>query len=94
MNKALKLETYTDEELETLILCIIGTFIRPLPYKGRHLASCGHYIKSCTLCPLNTRPELCDTVYPNKSDDIENCINSVNKLFPCNFIENHPEYFI
>ena len=93
MNKSLKLKTYTGEELRKLIPAL-GTIIRPLPYKGRYLASCSHYLGDCSVCPLNFEPDLCDSIHVNESEDTEIHVDSRNKLFPCNFIKQHPEYFI
>lgn len=91
MSKSLK--TYTNEELKRLIPAL-STIIRPLSYKGRHLASCSHYLEDCSFCPLNFEHDLCDSVYTSVSEDIENHIDSGHKLFPRNFIKHHPEYFI
>lgn len=93
MSKALKLKTYTNEELEALIPAL-GTFIRPLPYKGRHMASCNHYSDSCSDCPFDNEDDLCNSIYSSYSENIGDHIDSDNKFFPRNFIKHHPEYLI
>ena len=96
MSKPLKLKTYTSKELK-MIIPALGTFIRPLLYQGRHIASCAHYSGDCSYCPLDNNDynlDICDTIHIASSGDVEDHIDSDNKLFPSNFIENHPEYLI
>ena len=93
MSKPLKLKTYTSKELK-MIIPALDTFIRPLPYKDRYIASCAHYSDSCSDCPFYNEDDLCNSVYSSYSENIEDHIDSDNKFFPSNFIENHPEYLI
>ena len=93
MSKPLKLKTYTSKELK-MIIPALGTFIRPLLYNGRYVASCNHYSEDCYYCPLYTENDLCDSMYVYDDEDIEDRIELANKFFPHSFIENHPELFI
>ena len=94
MNKPLKLKTYTSKELK-MIIPALGTFVRPLLYNGRHIASCNHYSGDCSYCPLDDDESgLCSSMYIAGNEDIEARIDCDNKFFPRNFIENHPEYLI
>ena len=93
MSKPLNLKTYTDKELE-MIIPALGTFIRPLLYKNRYIASCNHYSDSCSDCPFDNEDDICNSIYSSYKENIEDNINSDNKFFPRNFIENHPEYLI
>ena len=93
--KPLKLKTYTSKELE-MIIPALGTFIRPLLYNGRYVASCNDYSEDCRNCPLlYAENYLCDSMlYVYDDEDIEDRIDLYNKFFPHSFIKNHPEYFI
>lgn len=93
MSNPLKLKTYTDEELK-MIIPALGTFIRPLLYKSRYIASCNHYSGSCSDCPFDNEYDICNSIYSSYKENIEDNINSDNKFFPHNFIKNHPEYLI
>lgn len=93
MKPSLNLKTYTDKELEKVIPAL-GTFIRPLLYKGRYIASCTHYPGSCSDCPFDNEDDICNSVYSSYKENIEDNIDSDNKFFPNNFIKNHPEYLI
>ena len=93
MSKPLKLKTYTDKELKALIPAL-GTFIRPLLYKNRYIASCNHYSNDCSFCPFAYESDLCSSVYSSYSKNIKDNIDFDIKFFPDNFIENHPEYLI
>ena len=93
MSKIFKRKTYTSEELKALIPAL-GTFIRPLPYNDRYIASCSHYTDCCSFCPFDNEDGICNSIYSSYTENIENNIDSDNKFFPRNFIENHPEYLI